>query len=100
VIYPDCGTYSAYQRHRRAGEEACAACTEAFNAYQREYRHRTGRSIGGTRTICHEHVSLIEARQPGWVYCRVGGWHSPQIVYELVTAVVVDGTATEESRPL
>jgi hypothetical protein len=83
VIYPDCGTYGAYQRHKRAGEKACAACIDAYSSYQWEWRHRTGRNRS-FRDTCEQHGSPIQARRPGWVYCRVGGWHSPQIVYELV----------------
>ena len=33
-----CGTTSAYQRHRRRGEEACDACKAALRTYQAEYR--------------------------------------------------------------
>jgi hypothetical protein len=37
-----CGTYAAFQRHKRHGEEPCVACREAYNAHQRDmYRKRT-----------------------------------------------------------
>lgn len=33
-----CGTIGAYQRHLKAGQEACAACKEARAAYTRDRR--------------------------------------------------------------
>lgn len=33
-----CGTYGAYQRHRRNGEAACDACTKAGREYIARYR--------------------------------------------------------------
>lgn len=36
-----CGTYAAYRRHKRRGEQPCDACREAYNERQREnYRRR------------------------------------------------------------
>lgn len=32
-----CGTYSAYQKHRRAGETPCDACRQAATEYRRRY---------------------------------------------------------------
>lgn len=38
-----CGTYAAFRRHQRAGEEPCRPCREAYNAHQREmYKRRKG----------------------------------------------------------
>jgi hypothetical protein len=31
-----CGTYAAWMRHRRHGEEPCESCREAYNAHQRK----------------------------------------------------------------
>lgn len=39
--FNDCGTYAAYQRHRRSGEEACSACREACARYMADWRRRT-----------------------------------------------------------
>jgi hypothetical protein len=40
-----CGTVAAYRRHRKAGEQPCDACREAWNAKQRDsYRQRKGRA--------------------------------------------------------
>ena len=36
----ECGTYAAYQQHRKRGEAACQACRAAGTAYMREYRAR------------------------------------------------------------
>lgn len=36
------GTLTAYYRHRKRKEPACVACADAWNAYKREYRTRTG----------------------------------------------------------
>jgi hypothetical protein len=33
-----CGTYRGYRKHRRAGQEACAECREAFRIHRREER--------------------------------------------------------------
>jgi hypothetical protein len=33
-----CGTYGAYQRHRKAGEEPCQPCRDANAQYTREFR--------------------------------------------------------------
>lgn len=38
---PECGTYAAYQRHIRRGEEPDDACRAAQREYQREYRAKT-----------------------------------------------------------
>jgi len=42
-----CGTVAAYKRHRRAGEDPCAACAAAWATKQREMyaarKERTGR---------------------------------------------------------
>lgn len=32
-----CGTSAAYKRHQLHGEKPCEACTEAWNAYHRDY---------------------------------------------------------------
>jgi predicted component of type VI protein secretion system len=32
-----CGTSAAYQRHRKAGEQPCAPCREAWREYQAAY---------------------------------------------------------------
>ena len=49
-----CGTVAAYKRHRRAGEDPCAACAAAWATKQREmYAARRLRSLteemGATR---------------------------------------------------
>lgn len=36
----DCGTYSGYQAHRNADEDACEPCKAAARAYQADYRKR------------------------------------------------------------
>ena len=33
-----CGTYTGYQRHKRAGEEACEPCRAANAAHQKAWR--------------------------------------------------------------
>jgi hypothetical protein len=33
-----CGTYGAYQAHRKRGQEPCDACRAANAAYERQYR--------------------------------------------------------------
>jgi hypothetical protein len=38
VSFAECGTASAYKRHRRNGEDACAACLEAKRVADAEYR--------------------------------------------------------------
>lgn len=38
-----CGTYGAWQRHRKADEEPCEPCKAAKRAYQAAYRRRVGR---------------------------------------------------------
>ena len=41
-----CGTYAAYERHRRAGETPCDACYEGLRRYSRErYAVRVGRPV-------------------------------------------------------
>lgn len=35
-----CGTRTGYQQHRRIGEQACDACSEANRAYSNEYLRR------------------------------------------------------------
>ncbi|GLB62693.1 hypothetical protein NCCP2495_05710 [Dietzia sp. NCCP-2495] len=35
-----CGTRAGYQQHRRAGEDACGACSAANRAYSKEYNAR------------------------------------------------------------
>ncbi|MEU3162229.1 WhiB family transcriptional regulator [Streptomyces griseoincarnatus] len=42
---PECGTRSAYQRHKRLGEPIDEACREAYARAAREYR-RTGSMAG------------------------------------------------------
>lgn len=37
-----CGTWSAYQRHRTAGEEPCGPCRQAANDYHRARRKDPG----------------------------------------------------------
>jgi len=37
-----CGTPAAAQRHRRAGEQRCDPCAQAWNAYERARRQTTG----------------------------------------------------------
>jgi hypothetical protein len=39
---PECGTDAAYQRHRLAGEEACAPCKAAHAAASSAHRARNG----------------------------------------------------------
>jgi hypothetical protein len=42
-----CGTVAAYRRHRKAGEDPCAACRDAWNAKQREmYQARKAKNNG------------------------------------------------------
>lgn len=43
-----CGTYAAYQRHKRAGERPCRACGDANNARWREGRIRRGQAVKRT----------------------------------------------------
>lgn len=33
-----CGSRAGYERHRRAKEDACRACRDAYAAWYREYR--------------------------------------------------------------
>lgn len=42
-----CGTWAAYLRHRRAGEQACAPCMEAARAKKQQQRAKTN-GKGGT----------------------------------------------------
>lgn len=39
-----CGTYAAYRRHKRAGEQPCEACAAAWNEKQREMYARRKKS--------------------------------------------------------
>lgn len=39
-IYEDCGTYKAYQRHRKQGTEVDEACRVAKNDYASELRNK------------------------------------------------------------
>jgi len=34
----ECGTTAGYARHRRNGEQPCAACRQAYNRYQNDYK--------------------------------------------------------------
>ncbi len=36
-----CGTYAAYQRHRKRGEQPCDPCKQANTAYARDRRTRS-----------------------------------------------------------
>ncbi len=36
-----CGTYAAYQRHRKHGEEPCADCRAANTEYSVQYRRNS-----------------------------------------------------------
>lgn len=45
-IYPDCGKYAAYIRHRANKNTPCGPCRQAQRDYLREYRHRNGTSRG------------------------------------------------------
>lgn len=44
----ECGSVAAYQRHKRKGELACAACKSAWSAYYRAYR-ALGRKNKGSK---------------------------------------------------
>lgn len=46
-----CGTTAAYERHRRAGEEACDACREARNTYTRERYVPSARELHPCGTV-------------------------------------------------
>ena len=35
-----CGTYAAYRRHKRKGEDPCEACAAAWAEWQRDYYAR------------------------------------------------------------
>lgn len=48
VATQPCGTYAAYQRHKRRGEKACRACLDANNARWTERRIRLGLRIKRT----------------------------------------------------
>lgn len=62
-----CGTYGAWQRHKRHGEEPCEACVQANRDYVNAYRrkrysaHATDRGVQpevlehGTRTSYARH---------------------------------------------
>jgi hypothetical protein len=39
-VTAECGTVSAYKRHRRRGEPVDEACRAAWNEWQREYHKR------------------------------------------------------------
>ena len=39
-----CGTTAGWNAHTRYNERQCMACKVAHTEYQREWRHRTGRS--------------------------------------------------------
>jgi hypothetical protein len=70
--YQDCGTYAAYQRHKREGVAVDDACRTANNAYQqtlrssspalrdREYRTNNARRRAGNRLIA---AHLAEFRE-------------------------------------
>jgi len=51
----ECGTYSAYMRHKKLGEDACEPCLEAKRQYYRAWyarnreRIRASRRKGGAR---------------------------------------------------
>jgi hypothetical protein len=38
--HPRCGSYTGFNRHKKAGEEACEPCRLARNEYHRTYRSR------------------------------------------------------------
>jgi hypothetical protein len=57
---PNCGTTAGWNAHVRAGEKQCMACKVAHTDYQREWRHRTGRSQG--RYCTHEEIAAIKAQ--------------------------------------
>jgi hypothetical protein len=54
---PKCGTQGGYQRHKRAGEDACDPCKEAHTLHAQGYRKEV--RMYGTKT----HQALVrEAR--------------------------------------
>jgi len=50
-----CGTYAAFQRHRRSGETPCIECRRAYNAYMRAYRKDPA--------VMARHEAMIKARE-------------------------------------
>jgi hypothetical protein len=45
-IYPDCGTYAAWNRHKAKKNTPCLQCRKAAADYARDRRHRLGESKG------------------------------------------------------
>ena len=65
-----CGTYGAYQRHRRAGETPCTECRRALREYVAAWRQKTGNPRGKTYNAAYSravsrlvaaHKSLFDA---------------------------------------
>lgn len=46
-----CGTDAGYQRHRSAGEDACAPCKEAHRNYVRAFRAERGGIADSSRRL-------------------------------------------------
>lgn len=64
-----CGTPAAYRRHRKLGEDACAACRAAYNERcLRLRRERIGPVFSEIRT-CLTCEATFEATLPITVYC-------------------------------
>jgi hypothetical protein len=78
---PVCGTYAGYQRHRRVGEEACAACRAASAAYMRDIRNRKPEMRSAAyRQYQHRERALAELRRR----------HEDEY-QEIITALYVSG---------
>lgn len=56
----ECGTMAGWNAHSRNGERYCMACKVAHTEYQREWRHRTGRS--NSRLYTNEAIESLKAQ--------------------------------------
>lgn len=63
-----CGTVAAYQRHRVRGEQACAACLEAWRMYQ--IRRRGGYKELPPPQPCGTVAAYVRHRNRGEDACQ------------------------------
>lgn len=53
------GTVGGYYAHRRLMNEACEDCRKAINAYNRDYRARTGGGARGTERARRQALAAL-----------------------------------------
>lgn len=79
-----CGTYAAFTRHKKAGEEPCEVCREARNKVHREYAKRWR---AGSKNLTDSAVSVRKLKALsalGWsmreVFASVGASNGAQTI--------------------